>query len=106
MKEKSEAFTHFKKFKAYVENEIGKPLKVFRSDRGGEFTSLEFNSFCEQNGVKHHLTTPYSPQQNRIVERRNRTLMDMTRSIMKAMHVPNYLWGEAVNHSTNLINHV
>lgn len=106
IKEKSEAFTHFKKFKALVENEIGKPLKVFRSDRGGEFTSLEFNSFCEQNGVKCNLTAPYSPQQNGIVERRNRTLMDMTRSIMKAMHVPNYLWGEAVNHSTNLINRV
>ncbi|KAJ9535118.1 hypothetical protein OSB04_un001804 [Centaurea solstitialis] len=106
LKEKSEAFTHFKKFKALAENEIGKSLKVFRSDRGGEFTSLEFNTFCDQNGVKRHLTAPYSPQQNGIVERRNRTLMDMTRSIMKAMHVPNYLWGEAVNHSTNLINRV
>ena len=78
MKEKSEAFTHFKKFKALMENEIGKTLKVFRSDRGGEFTSLEFNSFCEQNGVKRHLTAPYSPQQNGIVERINRTLIDMT----------------------------
>ncbi|KAJ9541813.1 hypothetical protein OSB04_028319 [Centaurea solstitialis] len=106
LKEKSEAFTHFKKFKALAENEIGKSLKVFRSDRGGEVTSLEFNTFCDQNGVKRHLTAPYSPQQNGIVERRNRTLMDMTRSIMKAMHVPNYLWGEAVNHSTILINRV
>jgi len=106
LKEKSEAFLHFKKFKALAENELGKSLKVFRSDRGGEFTSLEFNSFCDINGIKRHLTAPYSPQQNGIVERRNRTLMDMTRSIMKAMHVPNYLWGEAVKHSTNLINRV
>ncbi|KAJ9559933.1 hypothetical protein OSB04_005093 [Centaurea solstitialis] len=83
LKEKSEAFTHFKKFKALAENEIGKSLKVFRSDRGGEFTSLEFNTFCDQNGVKRHLTAPYSPQQNGIVERRNRTLMDMTRTHAK-----------------------
>lgn len=106
LKEKSEALLHFKKFKALAENELEKSLKVFRSDRGGEFTSLEFNSFCDINGIKRHLTAPYSPQQNGIVERRNRTLMDMTRSIMKAMHVPNYLWGEAVKHSTNPINRV
>ncbi|XP_022003453.1 uncharacterized protein LOC110900902 [Helianthus annuus] len=103
-KEKSEAFETFKKFKVMEEVEVSRKIKTFRTDRGGEFTSHEFNRFCENEGIIRHLTAPYSPQQNGVVERRNRTLMEMTRSILKARQVPNFMWGEAVRHSTNLIN--
>lgn len=106
MKEKSEAYERFKSFKRLVEQETGGTIKTFRTDRGGEFTSQEFKAFCDSHGIKRHLTAPYSPQQNGVVERRNRTLLEMTRSIMKHMNVPNYLWGEAVRHSTYLINRV
>lgn len=106
LKEKSEAFDCFKRFKEYVEKQTKATIKTFRTDRGGEFTSTEFNRFCKDNGVNRHLTTPYTPQQNGVVERRNRTLMDMTRSLLKAMKVPNQLWGEAVRHSTYIINRV
>lgn len=68
--------------------------------------SHEFQINCDKNGIQRHLTTPYSPQQNGVVERRNRTLLEMTRSVLKHMHVPNTLWGEAVRHSTYLINHL
>ena len=80
---KFEAFDVFKHFKLMVEKSSGYELKTLRTDRGGEFTSKEFSLFCEENGVKRHLTTPYSPQQNGVVERRNRTVMDMTRSLLK-----------------------
>lgn len=103
---KNEAFEGFKKFKKLVEQETGNAIKTFRTDRGGEFCSKEFQTLCDNHGIKRHLTAPYSPQQNGVVERRNRTLMEMTRSIMKHMKVPNYLWGEAVRHSTYLINRV
>lgn len=73
---------------------------------GGEFTSQEFQGFCDESGIRRHLTAPYSPQHNGVVERRNRTLLEMTRSILKHMRVPNYLWGEAVRHATYLINRV
>lgn len=106
LKEKGEAFKKFKIFKACVEQETGVTIKTFRTDRGGEFVSQEFQDFCDTNGIKRHLTAPYSPQQNGVVERRNRTLMGMTRSLMKHMSVPNYLWGEAVRHATYLINRV
>ncbi|XP_048602505.1 uncharacterized protein BNAC02G09400D isoform X1 [Brassica napus] len=106
LKEKSEAFDRFKRLKESVEKQTGSTIKTFRTDRGGEFTSAEFNLFCEENGVKRHLTASYTPQQNGIVERRNRTLMGMTRSMLKAMKMSNYLWGEAVRHSTYLINRV
>ncbi|XP_076956879.1 uncharacterized protein LOC143632192 [Bidens hawaiensis] len=87
LKEKSDAFDMFKKFKALVEKETEKIIKTLRTDRGGEFTSHEFGDFCEANGVIRPLTAPYTPQQNGMVEHRNQTLMEMTRSIMKALQV-------------------
>ena len=104
LKEKSEAFESFKRFKTMVEQETKAVIQTLRTDRGGEFTSHEFDDFCKKNGIKRHLTAPWSPQQNGVVERRNRTLLEMTRSILKHMDVPNYLWGEAVRHATYLIN--
>ncbi|CAA7013624.1 unnamed protein product [Microthlaspi erraticum] len=106
MKEKSDAINRFKRFKSLVEQESGKKIQTFRTDRGGEFVSQEFNSFCESAGIKRHLTVPYTPQQNGVVERRNRTLMEMTISILKHMSLPSFLWGEAARHSTYLLNRI
>lgn len=106
MREKSEAFEKFKRFRTLVEQETRGRIRTFRTDRGGEFTSTEFKSYCDSAGIARHLTAPYSPQQNGIVERRNRTLLEMTRSILKHMEVPNFLWGEAVRHATYLINRI
>lgn len=93
-------------FKRCVEQETKNELKTLRTDRGGEFVSREFQSYCDKYDISHHLTAPYSPQQNGVVERPNRTLLEMTRSILKHMNVSNYLWGEAVRHATYLINRV
>ena len=60
-----------KKFKARVEEESGKKLRVLRTDRGDEFTSVEFAVYCADQGVVQHHTAPYSPQQNGVVERWN-----------------------------------
>lgn len=114
LQEKSEAFEKFVRFKTLVEQETRSKLKTLRTDRGGEFTSHEFTAYCDRYGIKRHLTAPYSPQQNGVVERRNRTLLEMTRSILKGMtrsilkgmNMPNEFWGEAVRHSTYLINRV
>lgn len=106
LERKSEAFDKFKTFKRLAEQETRAEVKTFRSDRGGEFMSQEFISYCDKNGINRHLTAPYSPQQNGVVERRNRTLLEMTRSLLKHMGVPNILWGEAVRHATYLINRI
>ncbi|KAD7117288.1 hypothetical protein E3N88_04556 [Mikania micrantha] len=82
---KDEAFKNFKEFKLKVENEVGIKLKMLRTDRGGEFTSNEFTQFCRDNGIARQLTAPYSSQQNNVVERRNRTMLSTTRSMLKAM---------------------
>lgn len=68
---KGKAFEKFKNFKAIVEKESKATIKTLRTDRGGELTSNEFNSYCEEHGIQRHLTAPYTPQQNGVVERRN-----------------------------------
>lgn len=77
---------------------------TFRTDNGGEFTSKEFNRYCEEDGITRHFSAPYTPQKNGIVERRNRTLIEMSRSLLKEMKMPNYIWGVAVQHATYLLN--
>ena len=104
LKEKGEAFEAFKKFKRFVENKFEHNLKTLRTDRGGEFTSKKFTEFCKVEGVERHLTAPYTPQQNGVVERRNRTVMSTARSLLKSMQVPTNLWGEAVRHAVYLLN--
>ncbi|KAM2778784.1 hypothetical protein COP1_014123 [Malus domestica] len=81
--QKSEVFGAFKKFKAAVEKESGCKIKAMRSDRGGEFTSKEFQELCEANGIRRPLTVPRSPQQNGVAERKNRTILNMARSMLK-----------------------
>ncbi|GJX96525.1 retrovirus-related pol polyprotein from transposon TNT 1-94 [Tanacetum coccineum] len=82
---KDQAFGVFKEFKTRVEKEHGTKIKTFRTDRGGEFTSNEFHKYCRENGIIRQLTAPYSPQQNGVVEMKNRTILSTTRCMMKAI---------------------
>lgn len=104
LKEKNEAFEVFKKFRTLVEKETSEVIKVFRTDRGGEFCSTEFLSYCEKAGIVRHFTAPYTPQQNGVVERRNRTVAAMVRSMLRETKMPSWLWGEAVRHAVYLLN--
>jgi transposase InsO family protein len=69
---------------------------AFRWDRGGEFNSLGFVHYCEEQGIKHFTTAPYTPQQNGVVERRNQTVVEMARCMLKGIVVRAEYWGEAV----------
>ncbi|GJW37208.1 retrovirus-related pol polyprotein from transposon TNT 1-94 [Tanacetum coccineum] len=77
---KDEAIDMFILYKNEVENQLNKKIKVVRSDRGGEYVS-PFAEFCSQHGIRHEFTTPYSPHQNGIAERENRTLKEMANAI-------------------------
>lgn len=101
---KADAFASFKLFKSCVEKETSLPIKCLRTDRGGEFTSCEFNDFCRKNGIKRQLTTAYTPQQNGVAERRNRTVMNMVRSLLSEKDVPKIFWPEAVNWTFYILN--
>ncbi|KAE8707740.1 TMV resistance protein N-like [Hibiscus syriacus] len=104
LKQKSEVFEVFKKFKAAVERESGRKIKAMRSDRGGEFTSREFQEFCEANGIRRPMTVLRSPQQNGVAERKNRTILDMARSMLKSKKLPKEFWAEAVACAVYLTN--
>lgn len=104
LKTKDQASSAFAKFKAEAENNLGHKIKTVRSDRGGEFVATAFREMCEQAGIKRQLTGPYSPQQNGVVERRNRTVMEISRSLLKSINVPGRLWGEVVRHYVHLLN--
>ncbi|KAJ9559214.1 hypothetical protein OSB04_013828 [Centaurea solstitialis] len=102
--EKSEAFVCFKNFKKKVEKETGKSIKALRTDRGGEFTSDSFRDFCREHGISRQLTTAYTPQQNGVAERRNRTVMNMVRSMLAAKKMPRVFWAEAAVWTFYILN--
>ena len=90
LKKKSEAFATFKKFKALVEKQKGCNIKTIRSDRGGEYTSREFEEYCKNEGIQKQLTTGYTLQQNGVSQRRNRTIVEMVRIMMNEKGLPKY----------------
>lgn len=96
MKTKDGAFDKFQIYKALVENQNGMKIKNLRSDRGGEYFPNEFNLFCEEHGIIHQRTAPYTPQHNGLAERKNRTLSEMVNAMLLNSKLPNNLWGEAL----------
>jgi transposase InsO family protein len=104
MRFKSEVFNIFKKFKAMVELQSGYQIKKIRSDRGGEYTSLEFNAFCEELGLERQLTVAYTPQQNGTAERNNRTIVEMAKSMLHEKKMPYSFSGEVVNTAVYILN--
>ena len=86
--EKSEAFNIFKSFKARVENETGRTIKNLWTDHGEEYFSKVFDVFCETHGFRKELITAYTPQQKSVAERKNRTILNMVRSLLAQGRVP------------------
>ena len=87
LRSKDEALESFIQYKTEVENQLGKNIKVLRSDRGGEYES-PFGEFCSQHGIIHQTIAPYSPQQNGIAERKNRTLKEMMNAMLISSSLP------------------
>eukprot|EP00253_Pinus_taeda_P034553 PITA_34553 len=103
LKKKSEVFDKFKEFKALVENQTEKKIKVLRTDNGGEFCSKEFEEFCKC-GIARQKTTPYTPQQNGVTERMNKTLVERARSMLSGAELGQEFWAEAVDTACYLVN--
>ncbi|GJU83818.1 retrovirus-related pol polyprotein from transposon TNT 1-94 [Tanacetum coccineum] len=104
LRSKDEAFDSFKVYKAEVENQLGKRIKILRSDRGGEYFTGMFDAFCEENGIKHERT--YTPQQNGLAERKNRTLVEMVNCMLNQSGLPTNLWGEALLAACHIHNRI
>ena len=79
---KNEALDCFIRHLNEVENQLEHKVKTLCTDRGGEYLSDQFKTMCNKKGIIRQLTIPGTPQQNRVAERRNRTLLEMVRSMM------------------------
>ena len=106
MRHKFETFEKFKEFQNEVQNQLDKRIKILRSDRGREYLSQEFEDHLKSCGIISQLTPPYTPQWNGVAERRNRTLLDMVRSMMCRVTLPLSFWGDALETAAFMLNRV
>lgn len=105
-KHKGEAFDKFLEFKAQAERQSGQKILTLRTDNRGEFESHKFQDYCRGQGILRHLTTPYSSSQNGIAERKNRTLQDAARAMLKQAGLPNTLLGRGDTNSYLPAKHI
>ena len=104
MKDKSEVEQIFRNFYAMVETVFGSKISFLRTDNGAEYFKTSLGQFFTEKGIYHQTTCVSTPQQNGIAERKNRHLLEVARAIMFTMHIPKYLWGDALLTSSYLIN--
>ncbi|KAK2428124.1 putative mitochondrial protein [Trifolium repens] len=106
LKHKDESLEYFKNFCKKVQNEKESNIISIRSDHGGEFENSHFESFLNDNGISHNFSCPRTPQQNGVVERKNRTLQEMARTMIDESNVEKYFWAEAINTACYILNRV
>jgi hypothetical protein len=103
LQEKSQTQETLKGFLRRAQNEFRLRIKKIRSDNGTEFKNSQIEDFLEE-GIKHEFSSPYTPQQNGVVERKNRTLLDMARTMLDEYKTPDRFWAEAINTACYSIN--
>ncbi|XP_019185052.1 PREDICTED: uncharacterized protein LOC109180022 [Ipomoea nil] len=105
-KDKSETLEAFKTLALKLQKERNEPIIRIRSDHGREFDNNLFDTFCNQTGITHEYSAPKTPQQNGVVEQKNRTIQEMGRVLLNAKGLPQKFWAEAVNTACHIINRV
>jgi transposase InsO family protein len=93
-----------KTFVRRAQKEFGLPIKKMRSDNGTEFKNTQVEEFLDKEGIKHEFSTPYTLQQNGVVERKNQTLIDIIRTILDEYKTLDLFWCEAINTTCHAIN--
>lgn len=104
LRNRSDALEAFKNYKQKAEKQTGQLIRKLRTDNGREYLSNAFKNFLKDEGITHELSIEYTPQQNGVAERKNRTLVEMARCIMLQGNLPQSLWAKAVNAATYLRN--
>jgi len=106
LKQKSEVIEKFKEYMQLVENQTGRKIKTLRTDNGKEYVNNEFSTFLKEKGIKHELTNDYTPEQNGVAERKNRTLVEMGRCMMLQSGLPPSFWAESILTANHVRNRV
>ncbi|GJU81855.1 retrovirus-related pol polyprotein from transposon TNT 1-94 [Tanacetum coccineum] len=107
LKNKTEAFDQFEIFSKKIQNQLGCTIVSIRTDHGREFDNeVQFGEFCNANGITHNFSAPRTPQSNGVVERKNRTLQEMSRTMLNEQSLPQKFWCNAVDTSTYILNRI
>ncbi|KAH9763594.1 hypothetical protein KPL70_001222 [Citrus sinensis] len=102
--DKTKVVKKFKVWKALVENQRGRKLKALRTDNGLEFCNRKFETFCQKHDILRHKTVRFTPQQNGLTKRMNRTIVDKTRCMLINSKLSRCFWVEAVSTTCYLVN--
>jgi hypothetical protein len=102
---KSEAFDSYKEYKVWCDTHLDACIKVFHSDRGGEYLGKEFITYLKSKGTAQKLTVHDTPQHNSVAECHNHTIMEQIHALLHSGCLPKMLWGEAAHHVVWLMNH-
>ncbi|GKD45265.1 retrovirus-related pol polyprotein from transposon TNT 1-94, partial [Tanacetum coccineum] len=107
LKTKTEAFEQFEIFSKKIQNQLGCLIVSIRTDHGREFgNEVQFREFCDTNGITHNFSVSRTPQSNGVVERKNRTLQEMSKTMLNEQSLPQKFWCNAVDTSTYIINRI
>ncbi|GJU27650.1 retrovirus-related pol polyprotein from transposon TNT 1-94 [Tanacetum coccineum] len=107
LKTKSEAFEKFEILSKKIQNQLGCSIVAIRTDHGREFDNkVQFRAFCDVQGITHNFSAPHTPQSNRVVEKKNRTLQEMSRTMLNEQSIPQKFWCNAVETSTYILNRI
>ena len=104
LKSKDQAYESFKNWKMLIETHTNRKVKALRTDNGLEFCNKRFDELCARSGIMRHRTVSYTPQQNGLAERMNKTLIENVRCMLFHSKLPKTLWAEALNTTCYLIN--
>lgn len=104
IKHKLKNFEKLKEFKQELDNQLGKKIKMLRSDRGGEYLSIELHDYLMECGIVSQLTPLRTPQINAVTGRHNQTLLGMVRSMMSRASLPISFWGYALETAAHILN--
>jgi transposase InsO family protein len=96
LKSKDETYKYFSKFAKQAEHIFEEVIKTIRTDNGSEFKNYAMEDFVCEEGIKHEFSAPYTPQQNGVVERKNRMIIEMERTMLDEYKSPHNFWGEAI----------
>lgn len=104
LKLKSEVYAKLVEYKNLVEDQLGRKIKAIRSDNGTEYVNKQMDDLFKNNGIIHQRSVPYTPQQNGVAERYNRTIMEKVRCMLLDANLSEKFWAEAANTAVYLLN--
>ena len=97
---------NFQSFAIRFKMKKGFAITCIRIDHGRKFENIDSEEYCNEHDINHNFSAPRTPQQNGVVERKNRTLQEMARTMLNENNLPKYFWAEAVNTSCYVLNRI